>query len=148
MLSFHLSINVIIIVVSFKILDLCPIALFQQLWNTLYSAQLKQFHARLKSCLHRILWHSKEHVTNFLGSFCVAAAYNVLHNCWMLFCEMNYGYWRQHRTSSWITRWERRPPIWLHSVVRFITGKTATDESTETETTLKLCQKCLYSNKI
>ena len=34
--SFHLSINVIIIVVSFKILDLCPIALFQQLWNTLY----------------------------------------------------------------------------------------------------------------
>ena len=31
MLSFHLSINVIIIVVSFKILDLCPIALFQQL---------------------------------------------------------------------------------------------------------------------
>ena len=36
MLSFHLSINVIIIVVSFKILDLCPIALFQQLWNTLY----------------------------------------------------------------------------------------------------------------
>jgi len=35
-LSFHLSINVIIIVVSFKILDLCPIALFQQLWNTLY----------------------------------------------------------------------------------------------------------------
>jgi len=36
-LSFHLSINVIIIVVSFKILDLCPIALFQQLWNTLYN---------------------------------------------------------------------------------------------------------------
>ena len=36
MLSFHLSINVIIIVVSFKIMDLCPIALFQQLWNTLY----------------------------------------------------------------------------------------------------------------
>jgi len=36
MLSFDLSINVIIIVVSFKILDLCPIALFQQLWNTLY----------------------------------------------------------------------------------------------------------------
>ena len=36
MLSFHLSINVMIIVVSFKILDLCPIALFQQLWNTLY----------------------------------------------------------------------------------------------------------------
>jgi len=36
MLSFHLSINVIIIVVSFKILDLCPIALFQQSWNTLY----------------------------------------------------------------------------------------------------------------
>jgi len=36
MLSFHLSINVIIIVASFKILDLCPIALFQQLWNTLY----------------------------------------------------------------------------------------------------------------
>jgi len=36
MLSFHLSVNVIIIVVSFKILDLCPIALFQQLWNTLY----------------------------------------------------------------------------------------------------------------
>ena len=36
MLSFRLSINVIIIVVSFKILDLCPIALFQQLWNTLY----------------------------------------------------------------------------------------------------------------
>ena len=36
MLSFHLSINVIIIVVSFKILDLCPILLFQQLWNTLY----------------------------------------------------------------------------------------------------------------
>ena len=35
MLSFHLSINVIIMV-SFKILDLCPIALFQQLWNTLY----------------------------------------------------------------------------------------------------------------
>ena len=35
MLSFHLSINVIIIVVSFKILDLCPIVLFQQLWNTL-----------------------------------------------------------------------------------------------------------------
>ena len=32
----YLSINVIIIVVSFKILDLCPIALFQQLWNTLY----------------------------------------------------------------------------------------------------------------
>ena len=39
MLSFHLSINVIIIVVSFKILDLCPIASFQQLWNTLYVAQ-------------------------------------------------------------------------------------------------------------
>ena len=37
MLSFHLSINVIIIVVSFKILDLCPNALFQQLWNTLYN---------------------------------------------------------------------------------------------------------------
>jgi len=37
MLSFHISINVIIIVVSFKILDLCPIALFQQLWNTLYN---------------------------------------------------------------------------------------------------------------
>jgi len=37
MLSFHLSINVIIIVVSFKILDLCPIALFQQLWKTLYT---------------------------------------------------------------------------------------------------------------
>ena len=36
MLSCHLSINVIIIVASFKILDLCPIALFQQLWNTLY----------------------------------------------------------------------------------------------------------------
>jgi len=36
MLSFRLSINVIIIVVSFKILDLCPIALLQQLWNTLY----------------------------------------------------------------------------------------------------------------
>jgi len=36
MLSFHLSINVIIIVVSFKTLDLCPIALFQELWNTLY----------------------------------------------------------------------------------------------------------------
>ena len=31
MLSFHLSINVIIIVVSFEILDLGPIALFQQL---------------------------------------------------------------------------------------------------------------------
>jgi len=40
MLSFHVSINVIIIVVSFKILDLCPIALFQQLWNTLYIYQL------------------------------------------------------------------------------------------------------------
>jgi len=39
MLSFHLSINVIIIVVSFKILDLCPIALFQKLWNTLYTVQ-------------------------------------------------------------------------------------------------------------
>jgi len=36
MLSCHLSINVIIIVVSFKILDLCPIALFQQLWNALF----------------------------------------------------------------------------------------------------------------
>jgi len=41
MLSFHLSINVIIIVASFKILDLCPIALFQQLWNTLYSEASK-----------------------------------------------------------------------------------------------------------
>ena len=40
MLSFHLSINVIIIVVSFKVLDLCPIALFQQLWNTLYPVQI------------------------------------------------------------------------------------------------------------
>ena len=39
MLSFHLSINVIIIVISLKILDLCPIALFQQLWNTLYYLQ-------------------------------------------------------------------------------------------------------------
>jgi len=42
MLSFHLSINVIIIVVSFKILDLCPIALFQQLWNTLYILTITQ----------------------------------------------------------------------------------------------------------
>ena len=41
MLSFHLSINVIIIVVSFKILDLCPIALFQKLWNTLYISVFK-----------------------------------------------------------------------------------------------------------
>ena len=40
MLSFHLSINVIIIVVSFKILDLCPIALFQQLWNTPYVVKI------------------------------------------------------------------------------------------------------------
>jgi len=38
MLSFHLSINVIVIVVSFKILDLCPIALFHQLWYTLYNS--------------------------------------------------------------------------------------------------------------
>ena len=46
MLSFHLSINVIIIVVSFKILDLCPIALFQQLWNTCIIAlvSLEIFH--------------------------------------------------------------------------------------------------------
>ena len=44
MLSFHLSINVIIIVVSFKILDLCPIALFQQLWNTLYIFLSGWFH--------------------------------------------------------------------------------------------------------
>ena len=44
MLSFHLSINVIIIVVSFKILDLWPIALFQQLWNTLYC---------IKVCVHK-----------------------------------------------------------------------------------------------
>ena len=42
MLSFHLIINVIIIVVSFKILDLCPIALFQQLWNTLYISTIPQ----------------------------------------------------------------------------------------------------------
>ena len=42
MLSFHLSINVIIIVVSFKILDLCPIALFQQLWNTLQMCESAQ----------------------------------------------------------------------------------------------------------
>ena len=42
MLTFHLSINVIIIVVSFKILDLFPIALFQQLWNTLYNDALTE----------------------------------------------------------------------------------------------------------
>ena len=55
MLSFHLSINVIIIVVSFKILDLCPIALFQQLWNTLYFF-LVHLQCSLKFSCKIILW--------------------------------------------------------------------------------------------
>jgi len=60
MLSFHISINVIIIVVSFKILDLCPIALFQQLWNTLYS---KDFSIRMSAMTWHVRWWTCYHKT-------------------------------------------------------------------------------------
>jgi len=59
-LSFHLSINVIIIVVSFKILDLCPIALFQQLWNTLYVIYAV--------CIILILWPCHEYRNIFCST--------------------------------------------------------------------------------
>jgi len=88
MLSFHLSIDVIIIVVSFKILDLCPIALFQQLWNTLYinscSWWPKTFFAEktLAAChcanwkVYQILWPQLEcgelSVTSMKNTFLAA----------------------------------------------------------------------------
>jgi len=82
MLSFHLSINVIIIVVSFKILDLCPIALFQQLWNTLYIL----YALKLK------LWLRSNQISKYflLRNEAIDTVWQQQHSFWHLFVTIKH----------------------------------------------------------
>jgi len=126
MLSFHLSINVIIIVVSFKILDLCPIALFQQLWNTLYTGLQyaccifnQSFIWRITSLdLFRIV-QTMECVPSVVWLFVSSARSNTL-----------------HRTIT----------AYLRSLKPFTLSTNKTVLSFSTITSVMLCKKILRNN--